>query len=66
MGKQKTRKAAKRRLKITGTGKVMAFKAGKRHLSYHKSGKTIQNKGVAFVLADADQERHKKMFPYGA
>jgi large subunit ribosomal protein L35 len=63
MGKQKTVKAARGRTKITGTGKVMAWKAGKRHLSYHKSG--IQGKGVAFVIADADTPRFKQMLPYG-
>jgi large subunit ribosomal protein L35 len=65
MGKQKTVKAARSRLKITATGKVMGWKAGKRHLSYHKSGSEIQNKGVAFVLADVDAKRIKRMFPYG-
>ena len=65
MGKQKTRKVARSRTKVTGTGKIMAWKPGKRHLSYHKSGADIQAKGVAFVLADADQERLKRMMPYG-
>jgi large subunit ribosomal protein L35 len=65
MGKQKTVKAARGRTKITGTGKVMAWKAGKRHLSYHKSGKEIQGKGVAFVIADADTPKFKQMLPYG-
>jgi large subunit ribosomal protein L35 len=65
MGKQKTVKAARGRTKITGTGKVMAWKAGKRHLSYHKSGKEIQGKGVAFVISDADTPRFKQMLPYG-
>jgi large subunit ribosomal protein L35 len=65
MGKQKTVKAARSRLKITATGKVMGWKAGKRHLSHHKSGSEIQDKGVAFVLADVDAKRIKRMFPYG-
>jgi large subunit ribosomal protein L35 len=65
MGKQKTVKAASSRLKITGTGKVMAWKGGKRHLSYHKSGSEIQAKGVGFVLADVDAKRAKRMMPYG-
>jgi large subunit ribosomal protein L35 len=65
MGKLKTRKVAASRVKISGTGKAMAWKAGKRHLSYHKSGNEIRGKGVSYVLADADQERVLRMFPYG-
>jgi large subunit ribosomal protein L35 len=65
MGKLKTRKVATSRIKISGTGKAMAWKAGKRHLSYHKSGSDIRGKGVAYVLADADQKRVLAMMPYG-
>lgn len=65
MPKQKTKKSAKRRIKITGTGKVMAFKSGKRHLNYHKSGDNIRGKGVGFVVSDADTPRMKLMLPYG-
>jgi large subunit ribosomal protein L35 len=65
MGKLKTRKVASSRVKISGTGKAMAWKAGKRHLSYHKSGSDIRGKGVSYVLADADQKRVLAMFPYG-
>ena len=35
----KTKKAAAKRFKITATGKVMRFSAGKRHLNGHKSSK---------------------------
>ena len=35
----KTKKAASKRFKITATGKVMAYGAGKRHLLGHKSSK---------------------------
>jgi large subunit ribosomal protein L35 len=65
MGKQKSSKAARSRIKITGTGKLMAWKPGKRHLSYHKSGDEIQGKGVGFVIAEADARRLRRMFPYG-
>jgi len=40
--KQKTRKAAAKRLKITGTGKVMRRLAFGRHLRRHKSKKAIR------------------------
>ena len=35
----KTKKAAAKRFKITATGNVMAYRAGKRHLLGHKSAK---------------------------
>ena len=35
----KTKKAAKKRFKITATGKVMRYGAGKRHLNTNKSAK---------------------------
>ena len=37
MGKLKTHKGVARRIKVTGTGKVMRFRAGRRHLLTGKS-----------------------------
>ncbi|HEX2864147.1 MAG TPA: 50S ribosomal protein L35 [Deinococcales bacterium] len=65
MPKQKTKKAARRRMKITGTGKIMAFKPGKRHLNVTKSGAKIAGMGVAFELSKSDTKRVKIMFPVG-
>lgn len=65
MPKQKTKKAARRRMKITGTGKIMAYKPGKRHLNVTKSGSRIGGMGVAFVISKADTKRIKLMFPVG-
>jgi large subunit ribosomal protein L35 len=39
MPKMKTHKASKKRLRITGTGKVVRNQAGKKHLNSHKTGK---------------------------
>jgi large subunit ribosomal protein L35 len=39
MPKQKTRKCASKRLKKTGTGKYMHYKAGARHLKRRKNAK---------------------------
>lgn len=65
MPKQKTKKSAVRRIKITATGKVMAFRSGKRHQNTGKSGSEIQNKGVGFVLAKSEWARMKGMLPRG-
>ncbi|CAM3572501.1 50S ribosomal protein L35 [Deinococcus frigens] len=64
MPKMKTLKSAVRRIKITGTGKVMAFKSGKRHQNTGKSGNEIRGKGKGFVLANSEWARMKKMLPY--
>ena len=65
MPKQKTHSGAKKRFKITGTGKVMAFKSGKRHQNTGKSGNEIRGKGKGFVLAKSEWARMKLMLPKG-
>lgn len=37
--KMKTKSALKRRVKVTGTGKLVRFKAGRRHLMVSKNAK---------------------------
>jgi large subunit ribosomal protein L35 len=39
MPKMKTHKASRKRFRVTGTGKLKRFKAGKKHLLSHKTGK---------------------------
>jgi large subunit ribosomal protein L35 len=39
MPKLKTHKSARKRFRITATGKVLRKQAGKRHLQSHKSGR---------------------------
>jgi len=41
----KTKKAAKKRFKITATGKIMRMGAGKRHLLSHRSTKQKRRLG---------------------
>lgn len=65
MPKMKTHKGAKKRIKVTASGKVVAMKTGKRHLNWHKSGKTIRQKGRKFTLAEQEARRIRELFPYG-
>ena len=44
MPKMKTKSGAKKRFKVTGTGKVVAGQAGKRHGMIKRSNKQIRNK----------------------
>ncbi len=64
MPKMKTHKGAKKRVRITASGKVVAMKTGKRHLNWHKSGKTIRQKGRKFTLAEPEARRIRALMPY--
>ena len=64
MPKLKTKSGAKKRFKITASGKVKAGVAGKRHRLISHSGKYIrQNRGTK-VLSDADATKIKTYMPY--
>jgi large subunit ribosomal protein L35 len=64
MPKLKTKSGAKKRFKITATGKVKAGVAGKRHRLISHSGKYIrQNRGTK-VLSAADATKIKTYMPY--
>ena len=64
MPKMKTNKAAARRFKITGTGKILRRQGGKRHLNeWMKANKKRNLRG--FVGVHPDVEAHVlSMFPY--
>lgn len=64
MPKLKTKSGAKKRFKVTGSGKVVVGVAGKRHrLISHTSKYIRQNRGTK-VLADADARTVKSYMPY--
>ena len=65
MPKLKTKSGAKKRFKMTASGRVKAGVAGKRHrLLNHSANYIRQNRGTT-VLADADSRTVKKWAPYG-
>ncbi len=64
MPKMKTKSGAKKRFKMTASGKVKAGVTGKRHRLISHNAKYIrQNRGTA-VLSDADAKIVKKYMPY--
>ncbi len=66
MPKMKTNSSAKKRLKITGTGKILHKQAGKRHNLGRKSQKRIRNLRKSAVLADGFTASVMKFkLPYG-
>jgi large subunit ribosomal protein L35 len=62
MPKLKTKSGAKKRFKITGTGKVMYAQAGKRHGMIKRTTKQIRNLRGTAVLFKTDGDNVKKFF----
>ncbi|HEY9681996.1 MAG TPA: 50S ribosomal protein L35 [Oculatellaceae cyanobacterium] len=64
MPKMKTNKAAARRFKITGTGKILRKQAGKRHINEWKSASVKRNlRGWASLTKD-QKKNVEALFPY--
>lgn len=61
MPKHKTHSAAKKRLRLTGTGKIMHKRANFRHILEKKSSKRKRRLGQELVVAKADQRRARKL-----
>ena len=64
MPKMKTKSSAKKRFKVTATGKVMAGQAGKRHGMIKRTTKFIRNARGTTVLSEADAKIVKGFMPY--
>ncbi len=61
MTKNKTHSGAKKRFKITGSGKIMREQANRRHLLEHKSSKRTRRLAADRPVSDADAKTIKKM-----
>ena len=64
MPKLKTRKAAAKRFKVTGTGKFMRRRAFRNHLLDHKSSKLKRHLATKAVVDERDAENVSLMLPY--
>ena len=62
MPKMKTKSSAKKRFKITGTGKVMHAQQGKRHGMIKRTNSQIRKLRGTRVLFKTDGENVKKYF----
>jgi len=61
MPKMKTHSGAKKRFKITGSGKLIHARAGKAHLNEHKPTKRTRRLGQDAVLVKADAKKARKL-----
>lgn len=61
--KQKTNSSAKKRFKVTGTGKIMRRKTGMRHLLSHRSARTKVCKRGDFEISASDKDKLAVLMP---
>ncbi|QHQ37155.1 50S ribosomal protein L35 [Algicella marina] len=64
MPKMKTKSSAKKRFKVTATGRVLAAQAGKRHGMIKRSNKFIRSARGTTTLSAADEKIVKGYMPY--
>jgi len=64
MPKIKTNRAAAKRFKVTGTGKLKRNKAYKRHILTKKSAKRKRNLRQPAMTDDSNVKNMKKILPY--
>jgi large subunit ribosomal protein L35 len=60
----KTRSGVKKRLKVTGSGKIKLGQAWKRHLLSDKSKKAKGRNKYGLIVADAEVKRIKRQIPH--
>jgi large subunit ribosomal protein L35 len=61
MPKMKTNRAAAKRFRVTGTGKVIRNQAKKRHLLTAKTSKAKRHLGGSVVLKPGDARRARRL-----
>ncbi|HRG90273.1 MAG TPA: 50S ribosomal protein L35 [Chitinophagales bacterium] len=61
MPKQKTNSGAKKRFKVTGSGKIKRSKAFKRHLLGSKTKKRKEELSKSTIVHKSDEARVKKL-----
>jgi large subunit ribosomal protein L35 len=64
MPKMKTKSGAKKRFKVTATGRILAAQAGKRHGMIKRSTKFIRKARGTTILSKADEGIVKTYMPY--
>jgi large subunit ribosomal protein L35 len=64
IARRKTKKAAAKRIKVTGTGKLMRRKPGLRHLASSKSSKQKRKLGKDGQVHETMVDRIKECLPF--
>lgn len=64
MGKMKTKKAASKRFKVTGTGKILHGHSYGRHLKATKSRSRVRKQKIPTAFEGRIEKKIRKMLPY--
>ena len=64
MPKMKTNKAASKRFRVTGSGKIKHKKRGLRHCLEHRSKDAKRGLGQIGYVSDADYRNVRELIPY--
>ena len=64
--KLKTHKGAKRRFKITATGKVMRAKGMKSHFRRRKAPRVLRQLDRMMEIDESNEKKVKRLLPYGS
>ena len=65
MPKMKTKSGVKKRFRLTGTGKVIATQANKRHGMIKRTNKQIRQQRGTTIMHPSDAKIVKGWMPYG-
>jgi len=65
MPKLKTKSGAKKRFKLTGSGKIKHGQQGKRHGMIKRSNEQIRELRGTRVMSASESQRIKRWLPYG-
>lgn len=63
--KMKTKRAAAKRYRVTGSGRVKVGRKGKRHIFTNKGRKRKRDLSGTRILGPSDEAMAKSMLPYG-
>lgn len=64
MPKQKTNRAAAKRFRVTGSGKIRRASAGKSHLMRGKSANRLRKLKKNSIVDGSDEKRIRQLIPY--
>lgn len=62
--KLKTKKLFRKRVKVTGSKKIMIRRGGQDHFNSRESGKVTKNKRRDKILSAANKKAVKRLLPY--
>lgn len=63
--KMKSRSGAKKRFRLTASGKVVYYAAGRRHILTKKKPKRRRHLRGSHVLEGGDAKQTRRLLPYG-